>query len=914
MLRKLWKALRAVIRRKQEETDLSEELRGYVEAAAEQKIAAGMSREDALRAAKAELGSAEAVKDEVRDVGWEARFYSIAQDLRYGWRMLRTNPGFSATAIISLAVAIGANTALFSLVDAVYLKSLPVENPERLIAFDWSAGEKRTWAGIDGVSRHPHGGTESSSFSVRAFERIRDNNSTMESVFAFAPMEQLNVKIDGEAEVANGQLVSGTYFRGLGARARLGRTIDESDDRLGASGTAVISFRYWISRFAGSSSAIGKQIKINNVPFTVVGVAPKNFEGAMDYWENNAFFIPLHMEPPVRGPVQTVYGSPLLQWLRLMGRMKPGVTREQVIANVEPVYRQGAVDDWNAYAPPSVKVTRTVADAPHLRPHPGAQGVTDMRNGYDKPVMVLSLVVALVLMIACVNVANMLLARGTSRQREIGVRLALGAARWRVMRQLMTESLLLGIASGFLGIAVAYFIKDMMLHVIPFTISTISPDLNWRVLGFTLVVSVLTSLVFGTAPAFRAMRVQITPALKDTAKSSQGRAGATVGKILVAAQVALSVVLLVGAGLYVRTLVNLYRVDVGFNTKNLLLFRVNPTMSGYKRDQLAGVYQRLTERIQAVPGVKSVTLSRHPLLSLGARTSTTFVPNHAPRDSKVLLIAPNFLQTMEIPLLAGRQLNEGDNEKAPKVAIVNESFMRAYFDGRNPVGSSFWFGSAQDGPGVEIVGVAGDAHYTDLRTANPPTIYIPYFQEVPVQVNFEVRSATEPQALISAVQAAARDVDANLPLFDIKTQTEQAEESITQEKMFAMLTSCFGFSAVLLSAIGLYGLMSYAVARRTNEIAIRMALGARRGRVLASIVRETLVMVIAGIAAGIPLTLAIGQIARSVVADMLFGLKQNDPATVALAIAGLLVVGAVAAYIPARRAASVDPMVALRYE
>lgn len=847
---------------------------------------------------------------------------SIGQDLRYGVRMLLRSRAFTAIAVLSLALGIGANTALFSLVDAVLLKTLPVKKPNELVLFNWLGGPRGLSRGIMGSTKtDPATGMRTStSFSYLTFERFRDNNDTLSDVFAFAPLHQLNVSVDGQPEIATGQLVSGGYYPGLGVRATMGRTIAPDDDKAGAQPVAVITHRYWQHRFGQDPEAVGKTVNINNVSFTIVGITPSEFMGASQVGWSPDLSIPFSMQPQV-SPHDASLNGPWFWWLQIMGRLNPGVTTEQAAASFESIFQQSAQEGWDAalarFPPQGQAQNSAPRDVPSLRGASGSQGMTELRSAYSQPLTILMAIVGFVLLIACANVANLLLARAATRQKEIAVRLALGASRWRLVRQLLTESLLLAIFGGAAGVLFAYLGKDMLLTLRPWGGGALGVDLkiDLPVLGFTIAVSLATGLLFGLAPALRATKVDLTPALKDNARSVTGGSRSLLTKSLIIVQVAMSLVLLVGAGLFVRTLRNLQNVDLGFNRENLLLFNVEPGLNGYDRPNMAQLYRRMTERLEAVPGVRSATVSLIPLLSGQAQTRGIDVQGHASQpndnnDAKVNTVGAHFFETIEMPILLGRGLSARDEETSPRVAVINQMMARKYFGDENPLGRRFGFGGPETSGQIEIIGVTRDAKYTDMRSQTEPTVYLPYLQSIPRQATFIVRTSGDASAMTASIREAVHEVDTNLPLFGIKTQSQQADESLVQERLFATLSSFFGVLALLLACIGLYGVMSYGVARRTNEIGIRMALGATATRVTRMVMRETMLVVGIGVAIGLGAAVATTRL----VAAMLFGLAPTDPLTVSLAVLLMLGVAALAGYIPARRAARVDPMIALRYE
>jgi predicted permease len=841
------------------------------------------------------------------------------QDLRFGARMLMKQPVFTLIAVLSLAVGIGANTAIFSLVDAALLKSLPVKEPERLVQLKWTAGSSFRGFSYDGSARKDEktGVRTNTSFPRPIFEQFRQQQNTLTELFAFAELEQVNANVEGQAEVASGQVVSGGYFTGLGLRPLIGRLLTTEDDQSAAPAVAVMSHRYWERRFGANPAFIGKQINLNNAAFTIIGVTPPEFAGAMGRGNAPDLTIPLLMEPLVRGENANLnrQGS---WWLLLMGRLKQGATPEQAHAELEPVLQRAAPENLRRTLNQAQAAPIAPQDYPHLIVAPGRRGDTDFGWYQRQSLYLLMAVVGLVLLIACTNVANLLLVRATERQKEIAVRLALGAGRGRLLRQLLTESVLLAVAGGALGLLLAFWGRDLLLSLrfpgretLPFQV-----DLDWRVLAFTCVVSLLTGLLFGLAPALRATRVDLTPALKDTGRSSASHSRSRFGKSLVVVQVALSLLLLIGAGLFMRTLRNLQHVAPGFNVQNLLLFRVDPRLSGYQGDRLKGLYQRMFERIEAVPGVRSVTFSRHPLLA-GSRRSSGFyragqpVEGSNPPSANIHIVRANFFETMELPVQLGRALSPQDDASAPRVAVINQTLARQFFPNENPIGQRIGFDPNQPGE-MEIVGVAQDAKYTSLRAEIPPTIYTSWLQDLRGlgQMNFEVRTAGDPATFLASIRQAVREVDGNLPLFDVKTQVEQASQSLAQERLFAALLSFFGLLALLLAALGLYGVLAAAVAQRTQEIGIRVALGAQPRDVLRLVIGQGMRLVVPGILLG----LAGAYGATRWIASFLYEVRAVDWPTYSLIAALLLVVALLACWIPARRATKVDPLAALRSE
>jgi predicted permease len=848
------------------------------------------------------------------------------QDLRYGARILFKQPGFTLIAVITLALGIGANTALFSVVDAMLLKMLPVKDPERLVFF------KAIFPQGFRVSRY-RGSPDSdpnkrTSLPYQSFQRMREQQTVVSDLFAFGSMG-LNVNANGQADVASGQVVSGNYYAGLGVRPLLGRTITDDDDHTAAA-VAVLSYRYWKQRFVGDPAVIGKQINLNNVAFTVIGVTPPEFEGAMQVGSALDVTVPIACEPQLYLDRQRSFLNGVdAWWLRVMGRLKPGATIEAARAQLESAFHQSVVEISlvrQASAPGGNHVTvQEPINYPRLAVDPGGQGETGIRSRYAPSLYLLLGVVGIVLLIACANMANLSLARATSRASEIAVRLALGASRWRLIRQLLTESVLLAALGGALGLLFALWIKDGLLAVSDWGgpgMRTLEPRLDWRALTFTMALSLLTGIIFGLVPAWRATKVDLAPSLKDSTRNSSAASRSLLSRGLVVLQIALSLLLLVGAGLFMRTLLNLQRVDPGFNTRNLLLFSVEPELTGYSGEKLAQLYQRLSDRLEAVPGVHAVTFSRTRLLAGSTSSRNTYLPEPGGtvREGGSINLhqaRENFLEAMEIPLLTGRDFTRQDDERAPHVVVVNQTFARRYFPNENPVGKRFGF-SENNVNEVEIIGLVKDAKYANQRDDIPPTAYLPWRQELDAMTNatFDLRVTGDPKAIIGTVRQAARQVDANLPLTDISTQIEQSDQMLAMESLFAKLLALFGLLAQRLAFIGLFGVMAYAVSRRTREIGIRMALGADRGDVLRLILRQGMTLALFGVALGLAGAYALAKYLESQMklSRMLYGVQLSDPLTYGAIALSLMLVASVACYIPARRAMKVDPIVALRFE
>jgi len=851
--------------------------------------------------------------------------------------MLLKQKSVTVIAVLSLALGIGANTALFSIVDAMLLKMLPVKEPERLVLFRSMAPREFSVGSYSGNSDTDPatGQRRMTSFPYQSYQRMREQNSPLSDLVAFGGVG-LNVSADGQADVASGQAVSGNYYAGLGVQALLGRVLTDDDDKASANPVAVISYRYWQGRFGGNETAVGKQINLNNIAFTIIGVTPPGFDGTMQAGDTRDVTIPLAWEPQLYPDRErsNMHGAGTW-WLLLMGRLKPGATAAQAQAQLETAFHQSVVEHRTARQAQAQATGGNAINTldpkfyPRLFLDPGGQGEMNTRQYYAPSLYLLLGVVGMVLLIACANVANLLLSRASARQKEISVRLALGASRGRLIRQLLTESVLLSLVGGALGVVFALWIKDGLLAVGDWGPKALEPKLDWRVLSFTMALSLLTGIIFGLAPAWRATRVDLTPTLKDSGRGSSAATRSLLSRGLVVLQVALSLLLLVGAGLFVRTLLNLQQVEPGFNAKNLLLFNIQPGLIGYKDEKLVQLYERTTERLGAVPGVQTVTFSRMALLAQGSSSRGVFLRDalNAPPDSEgrikssgegyIHQVRENFLEAMEIPLLAGRTLKPSDDANAPRVAVVNETFAKKYFPNENPVGKRFTFDPKKPDE-VEIIGLAKDAKYTRQRDEIPPTAYTSWRQELRGMgfATMEVRTAGDPNNMIATVRQAMREVEANLPLMNVRTQIEQADTTLRMERLFAKLVTLFGLLAQQLASIGLFGVLAYAVSQRTHEIGIRMALGASQSDVLKMVIKQGMVLSVIGIVLGLAGAYVLTKYLESwmQLSRMLYGIKPSDPMTYGVMAILLTVVALIACYIPARRATKVDPMIALRCE
>ncbi|HEV2834503.1 MAG TPA: ABC transporter permease [Pyrinomonadaceae bacterium] len=834
-------------------------------------------------------------------------------DLKYSFRVLVQNPAFTAMAVLSLALGIGANAAIFSLLDAVLLKTLPVRHPEQLVFLENGEPEAK----------------RSSNISYRSFEQLRSQNQVLASLCFFSFATRVNAVVNGNAEVVEGQLVSGNFFTTLGVQPAAGRMLLDADDsEANPQLVAVISYSYWQRRFGASALAIGQNVVLNNHPFTIVGVAPPEFFGVIVGSAPDVYL------PSASGdqilPRRVRSRPAMLPFV--LARLREGVGEQQAQPALELAVKQIGLADLG---PDGTVEKRDAIQQRRLHLLPASHGFNVLRQQFSTPLRLLMGVVGLVLLIACANVANLLLARAAAREKEIALRVALGASRWRIIRQLLTESLLLAVIGGGLGLLLASWCSSLLLSVFssgqnPVTAGaplTINTPLDLRILGFTAAVSLLAAIVFGLAPAWRAARLDLTPSLK----ASRGAGGSTRsfgwGRTLVVAQVALSFTLLIGAGLFIRSLSRLRNVDIGFQREHVLVFNVDPQLINYERKQIPELYKQMLERIRHVPGVESVTLTRQGLLSGGGTQGSIRVPGFEPRPQENTLInvggeleldvpyfaqvGPDFCRTLGMTILHGRDISAQDNETAPKVALVNEAFARYYFNNQDPIGKRFDRGSA-DGGEVEIVGLVKDAKANNVREQTPRTFYVPFLQDSSSwrETSFQIRTTGDPLDLAAALRREVQTINPNLPLFRVRTLESQVDESLGQERLVTTLASLFGVLALLLACAGLYGVLSYSVSRRTQEIGIRMALGARRSDVLGLFIGHGMMLVMLGLAIGV----AVAFLLTRWISSLLFGVSATDLTTFAIVTSGLAVVGLVACLVPARRATKVDPLVALRYE
>jgi macrolide transport system ATP-binding/permease protein len=873
----------------------------------------GMTAERAEAEARRLFGNIGLKQEESREI-WMTRFLSeLGQDVRYGFRTMAANKTFSALAVLLLALGIGANTAIYSFMEAILLRSLPVGDPQSLVVLNWHSGPpqnaNKEWAhvmhGVQGILWPGNkGAMVSGMFPYGVFETLCQENPVFSTVFGYFNGLTCTLGIRGHATSVGVEYVTGEYFRGLTVSPAAGRLIDSEDDRPGAAPVAVISFATSQNRFGGPWSAIGQPVLVDNVPFTVVGVAPPEFFG-VDPAAAPDLYLPLHTNLLVDGRAASMYPDGNFYWIEMMGRLRPGVSMAQAQAALAPRFHQ-----W-------VAATATTngerANLPALTLNPGAEGLGSLRRQYSKPLYVLLAMVGLILAVACANIANLLLARAAARSREMAVRLSLGAGRFRVVRQLLTESVMLSSLGGALGVLFAIW----GVRSLTFLLShgqenfTLHAELNGKVLAVTAALSVACGLLFGLAPALQSTRPDVMPALKNGLWGGPRRRAQ---HVLVVAQIAISFVMLFAAGLFIRTLDKLHSVQLGYARENILLFSLNARQAGHRDPEMSTFYADLRKRFESIPGVSSSTLSQSSIISAGrgwqAIRGTMKIGAVTLDGARVMAAGPRFLTTMQIPILAGREINERDQASSTPVAVISERLARLYFANDNPVGRRITL--ADEKRDLEIVGVSADLRYGSLKNEEESamTVFVAASQFSPDRVTFALRTAGDPLRFVQSVHEIVREADSRIPVTNVITQAAEIDRTISREITFAQLCTGFAVLALLIACVGLYGTMSYNVARQIGEIGIRMALGAQRGAVVWMVLRHVLTLAAVGLAISVPAAL----IASRLVKSFLFETQPNDPRTLVLAGVVLLSAAILAGYAPARRASRIDPLAALRHE
>jgi predicted permease len=893
---------------------LREEMELHLAEKAAELEADGMTAESARAEARRRFGNVGLKQEESREI-WITRFWSqLGQDIRYGFRTLNANKAFSALAVLSLALGIGANTAIYSLMESILLRSLPVAHPESLVVLNWQSpppqNANKEWVHVvHGLQGMAWPGDKSSMvsgmFPYGAYEVLRTENPVFSTVFGYFNGLHRNLSIRGQATSASTEFVTGEYFRGLAVSPAAGRLIDSEDDRPGAAPVAVISFATSQQRFGRPSSAIGQLVLVDNVPFTVVGVAPPEFFG-VDPADVPDIYIPLHTNLLIdRTRAAAIYPDRNFYWIEMMGRLRPGVSMAQAQAALAPRFHE-----WVAA---TAATDGERAKLPALKLNPGAAGLGGLRRQYSKPLYVLLAMVGLILLIACANIANLLLARASARRREMAVRLSLGAGRFRVVRQLLTESVMLAMLGGAFGVLFAIWGVQWLTFLFSNGREnfTLHAELNWNVLGVTALLSLVCGLLFGLAPALQSTRPDVMPSLKN-GRGTEPRHRTQ--HILVIAQIAISFFILVAAGLFVQTLNKLHSVQLGYTRENILLFTMNARQSGHSATDLPMFYAELRKRFESVPGVRSATVAQASLITAPrtgpAIKGTMKVGAVTLEDVHVMAAGPRFFTTMQIPILTGREIDERDQPGSGAVAVISKEMARAYFGNENPVGRHITV--PEEKRDLEIVGVSANLRYGGLKNEeeSAKTVFVAVSQFTPDRVTYALRTVGDPLRYFRSVHEIVRAADSRVPVTNVVTQDAEIDRSINRELTFAKLCSGFAILALLMACVGLYGTMSYSISRQTSEIGIRMALGAQRGAVVWMVLRRVLILAAVGLAISVPVALTASRLVKS----FLFETRPNDPATLALAGVFLLSAAILAGYVPARRASRIDPLVALRHE
>lgn len=904
--------LASIVSRRRIESEMEAELALHIESRAADLVRAGLSPEQADRQARIELGNPLTHKEGMRDALGLRWLDEISADLRYAVRLLRKSPGFTAIAATSLALAIGANTAIFSLAKSVLYDRLNVPHPEQLRLFRWTGDEKRAvhsvWGDFDDTPNH---GTSSSSFPFPVYQQMAAHAPASLSLAAFKE-DSMNATIRGTARRVVVDMVSGNFYDALEVHPQLGRAIQPSDNAVpGAGNAVVISDSLWNREFSRSPEALGQVITVNQQQLTIVGINPRGFTGAKNVLSSPDLFVPISLEPVLhtQREKQSDLTNPNFWWVNVMGRVQPGVSVAQAEAAMTMQF-QTAVKGLV-----TIKGGETI---PSLQLADGSRGLHWIDRMFQKPMYVLLALTGFVLLLACANVANLLLSRGAQRQREMSVRMALGAGRTRVVRQLLTESLLLAALGGCGGLLLGYLCRNALPHLLSnaWEDQTIRVSFDWMVFACTALIILTTGVLFGLAPAWFAARTQVSSSLKESAQTTTRRRRGLSGKALVGLQIALSTLLVIGAGLFLRTLTALSTQNAGFNTDHLLLFDIDPPAARYPAGKDVALHEDLERRFAALPGVQSVAPGVVAYLA-GNMSNQDFLPEgetydeHKQQAEDYNVVGQNFFQTLSIPIISGRGFGSQDTATSPKVAVINQALAKKRFSNQNPIGKVFRTGDRLNPEPIQIVGISGDTLYYTLRDEAPAQFFVPFVQQKEIGgMTYQLRTSMQPAALAPLLRRTVQAVDRDLPVTDLRTQREQIEATLQVERTLAALTSGFGLLALALACVGIYGVMAYSVAQRTNEIGIRIALGAQPGRVRRMILRESSVLALVGILVGAAGAVGLARLVKS----MLYGVVPYDPVTLGGGVALLLAVALASSWIPARRAAGIEPMRALRHE
>jgi putative ABC transport system permease protein len=894
--------IRSLFRRGAVENELDEELRDHLERRTEEGVANGLNAEAARRAALLELGGIEQRKEECRDLRGVRWLEEFLQDLRYGFRLLRKNPGFSAIVILALALGLGANTALFSLFHSVLLGALPVRNPEQLVVLS-TVNEN-----ADSIT----------SFSYPMYRELRDRNAVFSGMIAQAGAE-MNASYAGESEKAKGELVSGNYFEMLGVRPWRGRLFSQADDQTpGGHPVAVLSYDYWQRRFGGDPGIVGGKLILNNRPMTVVGVTPPGFYGT-DLSEASDIRVPMMMATVFRPfPANRLQNSGH-QWMEVLARRKPNLSIAQAEAGLDVLYRQVHEAEIQQLPARIGEYNKRLARSSHVKLLPGSQGLRQLQEQFSHALLILFGITLIILLITCANLANLFLARNAARSREIAMRLALGATRRRLMRQWLTESLLFALSGGALGVIVAVWTQSALLHFLPASerMNLGRITLDPAVFGFALVAAVATAIVFGIIPALQISRGALAPQRGDPRLAQSDMSPRHFRGALVLLQIALSLPLLIGAGLFLHSLRNLKTIAPGFDENRVVLASLNPSLNGYPPERVRALYDEFLTHVRALPGVRSAALATGVVLSGGWDAIGVTVEGYQPREGEDMNpysnnVSPDYFATMRMPIVAGRDFNEHDNSKSGSVGIINQTMARYFFGNRNPVGKHFGTDAAAiHALDIEIIGVVQDAKYVSLKEKPKRHFYVPVAQQPQLfDMTLHLRTNGDPRPVVSLLRETLQEIDPNVPLYDVSTLETQLDDSLARDRLITWLSTAFGVLATLLATIGLYGVIAFSVAQRTREIGIRMALGAQRFDVLRLVLQQVAFLVLGGLALGIFISLG----GVRALGSLLYGIEATDPLAFLGAAAVLLGAAVLAAFSPARRATHVNPTVALRYE
>ncbi|HEY1804467.1 MAG TPA: ABC transporter permease [Terracidiphilus sp.] len=903
--------LLGILGQRQTGRELENEIRLHIQMLTDRNILQGMEPGDAESAARRQFGNATLVKERHYEQRSFSIFGALLRDLNFGLRQLQRNRMITFVGITSLALGIGANTAIFTAAKRVLFDTLPVASPHQLRMLTWVSGHELPVPPVWGdVGPNEAGGLTSNAFSYPVIEEMRKRTDAFEALIAFKDVP-ITATIDGHPEMIDGELISGNAFQALGVEPELGRALNPSDDLTPGSGpVAVISDGYWTQRFARSPQVLGKAISLNGVPVTIVGVTGGRFAG-LQMGSSMQIFVPLTMQPLIlpRAQISSVslLDNPQSWWVQILIRLRPGVSEARAQAELDASLRQAAM--------PDLKRTGDL-DRFHLQLEPGDRGLDYLRGKFARPSYVLLALAGLLLLLACLNLANLLLARSATRQRELSTRLALGASRGGIVRQMLTESVLLSSLGGAAGLLLGYLGRNVIARLLTNSsgLELVQVQFDWRVLLFTLGISFGTGILFGLAPAWQATRIAAHAGLRDSGGATASRHRLWFDKSLVIGQIALSAMLLTGAGLFVHTLFNLDHIPLGFESNHLLLFRLNLPRARYSDAQMTTFFNQLEEKLASLPGVRLVTVSNIGIIGDGHSGSTFHVVGSEPEKDPTRIqtngVGVDFFQTLGIPILQGRLFDRHDTATSPKVAIVNRALAQKFFPNESPIGKTFATDYV-DGL-VQIVGITADTRYADLRSEPPPIFYVPYVQKVngPGRMMVEVRAVADPASVLAEVRATVESLDRDLPMVDVRTMKDQVRSTLADERALAQLAGGFSVLALVLASIGIYGMMAYTVNARTGEIGLRMALGARTSQVFSRVLREAFWLTSAGIVSGLIAALWLTHLIRA----MLYGLGSTDGLTVGGTAVLLLSVSLIAAFAPARRASRIDPIRALRHD